>query len=403
MPRLPQPGSDKGTWGEVLNEYLSEAHNADGSLKDVPQSKVTGLAASLAAKADVSSVPTTPGEVGAEPSGLSDTTKNTLNTSYVSKVGPVYWGPGLPNNPLTQTIVKSDSVAPFNVYANLSSVEWKHDGSSAYLLHLTQGPNMGSSAALIGLGVDEGGIGLFVNNKKTGRGIVITQNSTISSTTGYGLLVNGGKGSAPAVFMQQNNDTGSGNAQPLLVLHAYQTFHETSQRMMEWRKPSDTTPYTGDLAGYIRSSDGALVQQAPLIVSGSDLTAQPNTGVGGGIFGLRAVMSGDGANIDLLNNGTGTTTNQRRFRFSVAGNLLVIGGRNDAGTSTGDILLLQNTTQNTGIAGQNSFGGGQKVIAIPNAGVVPTTNPSGGGVLYVEAGALKWRGSSGTVTTIAPA
>lgn len=34
---------------------------------------------------------------------------------------------------------------------------------------------------------------------------------------------------------------------------------------------------------------------------------------------------------------------------------------------------------------------------------VPSTNPSGGGVLYSEGGALKWRGSGGTITTIAPA
>ncbi len=33
----------------------------------------------------------------------------------------------------------------------------------------------------------------------------------------------------------------------------------------------------------------------------------------------------------------------------------------------------------------------------------PGSNPSGGGYLYVESGALKYRGSSGTVTTIAPA
>ena len=33
----------------------------------------------------------------------------------------------------------------------------------------------------------------------------------------------------------------------------------------------------------------------------------------------------------------------------------------------------------------------------------PTTNLTGGGILYVEAGALKYRGSSGTVTTIGPA
>lgn len=50
-----------------------------------------------------------------------------------------------------------------------------------------------------------------------------------------------------------------------------------------------------------------------------------------------------------------------------------------------------------------THGDGVKVIYIGNAGTVPTTNPSGGGVLYTQAGALKFRGSSGTVTTIANA
>lgn len=34
MARLPQPGADTGTWGEILNDYLSAAHNTDGTLKD---------------------------------------------------------------------------------------------------------------------------------------------------------------------------------------------------------------------------------------------------------------------------------------------------------------------------------------------------------------------------------
>lgn len=33
MPRLPQPGSDQGTWGEVLNDFLLASHGVDGSLK----------------------------------------------------------------------------------------------------------------------------------------------------------------------------------------------------------------------------------------------------------------------------------------------------------------------------------------------------------------------------------
>jgi hypothetical protein len=65
---------------------------------------------------------------------------------------------------------------------------------------------------------------------------------------------------------------------------------------------------------------------------------------------------------------------------------------------------LRFDSTNTGIGSQTpSVGGGQGVVAIQNAGTVPTTNPTGGGVLYVEAGALKFRGSSGTITTIAAA
>jgi len=53
--------------------------------------------------------------------------------------------------------------------------------------------------------------------------------------------------------------------------------------------------------------------------------------------------------------------------------------------------------------GSGSFGGGIGVVYLRNADTVPTSNPTGGGILYVQSGALKYRGSSGTVTTIANA
>lgn len=43
MARLPIPGSDEGSWGDILNDFLSVEHNTDGSLKPTE---------SLAAKAD---------------------------------------------------------------------------------------------------------------------------------------------------------------------------------------------------------------------------------------------------------------------------------------------------------------------------------------------------------------
>lgn len=34
MSRLPTPGSDRGNWGSILNDYLSQSHKSDGTLKD---------------------------------------------------------------------------------------------------------------------------------------------------------------------------------------------------------------------------------------------------------------------------------------------------------------------------------------------------------------------------------
>lgn len=33
MARLPVPGSDDGTWGDILNDFLSQSHNPDGTLQ----------------------------------------------------------------------------------------------------------------------------------------------------------------------------------------------------------------------------------------------------------------------------------------------------------------------------------------------------------------------------------
>ena len=57
---------------------------------------------------------------------------------------------------------------------------------------------------------------------------------------------------------------------------------------------------------------------------------------------------------------------------------------------------------NVGV-GVGTFGtSAAKVLGLANA-TAPTTSPAGMGQLYVEAGALKYRGSSGTITTLAVA
>ena len=64
--------------------------------------------------------------------------------------------------------------------------------------------------------------------------------------------------------------------------------------------------------------------------------------------------------------------------------------------------LTVDATGNVGI-GIGTFGtSAAKVLGLANA-TAPSTSPAGMGQLYVESGALKFRGSSGTITTIAAA
>ncbi|MEN8656402.1 CHAP domain-containing protein [Streptomyces sp. 21So2-11] len=80
-------------------------------------------------------------------------------------------------------------------------------------------------------------------------------------------------------------------------------------------------------------------------------------------------------------------------RFEIAAN----------GNSVHRALASFTSALQLGSATADLGGGAGAVVGIKNATTAPTTNPTGGGVLFVQAGALRWRGSSGTVTTIAPA
>lgn len=54
MARLPTPGSDNGTWGDILNDFLSVEHNSDGTQKTVPVTKGgTGATDATAARTNL--------------------------------------------------------------------------------------------------------------------------------------------------------------------------------------------------------------------------------------------------------------------------------------------------------------------------------------------------------------
>jgi hypothetical protein len=50
MSRLPIPGADKGSWGTVLNNYLLQSHNSDGTLKSSAVTNATFTDGSVTAQ-----------------------------------------------------------------------------------------------------------------------------------------------------------------------------------------------------------------------------------------------------------------------------------------------------------------------------------------------------------------
>ena len=127
---------------------------------------------------------------------------------------------------------------------------------------------------------------------------------------------------------------------------------------------------------------------------------------------------GEKAGFRAVQAATSTTSGELEFRTASFGTMVPYTVMDDTGkwayrTAFMDEVFtvdpenwLVGATASTGVnMGWNttSVAGGEGIMAIGNATTAPTGTPSGGGVLYVDAGALKFKGSSGTVTTIASA
>jgi len=86
--------------------------------------------------------------------------------------------------------------------------------------------------------------------------------------------------------------------------------------------------------------------------------------------------------------------------ITTSGNLSLTGGNIGNGTTVNIVLSTGSNRSVTLASGTPSLGGGTNVVFIGNAGTAPTSNPTGGGILYVDTGALKYRGTSGAAATI---
>jgi hypothetical protein len=131
-------------------------------------------------------------------------------------------------------------------------------------------------------------------------------------------------------------------------------------------------------------NDGAAMNSGHRLgglgLAGNDGTAADTQFTGAGIFAYAAAL---------------WTTSDRPTRLTIE--------TAPVASSVRVVRLNIESDGNIGIGAAGSYGSGAGVLSIANAATNPSTNPTGGGILYSDAGAGKWRGSSGTVTTFGPA
>lgn len=81
MSRLPIPGQDDGTWGGILNDFLSTIHNADGTLKDGSVTNATIAATAAIAKSKLAPLSI----VDADVSAISESKITNLTSDLAAK------------------------------------------------------------------------------------------------------------------------------------------------------------------------------------------------------------------------------------------------------------------------------------------------------------------------------
>ena len=166
----------------------------------------------------------------------------------------------------------------------------------------------------------------------------------------------------------------------------------------------DAYIYASNARNISLASDGGVIKFG----AGSGAAEQmrlTSTGLGIGTSspGVKLDVNGNATVRNTLNFNQGSTTYALMFgNAGVAGIEVYQGVPLTFGTGAGGTATERMRLDSSGNLGLGvTPGTGVRVLAMGNA-TAPTTNITGG-QLFVEGGALKFRGSSGTVTTIAPA
>ena len=239
----------------------------------------------------------------------------------------------------------------------------KNDCADSILVKTAAGSGVtvpaGKTTWVYGNGTDVVDVTTHLSSLTLSTALPVTSGGTGTNTLAadYILKGNGTSAVSASVLYENSGYIGIGTTGPGFLLDAQQS-------------------YNGDGGiSYVNSNTGASVTASLSAEAGGSYFYHKLTRATG-IVQFRGVSSTNTLNQDFTTQVFRSTGGTEYMRISVDGNVGI-------GTATFGTSAV-------------------RVIGIAN-GTAPTTSPAGMGQLYVENGALKYRGSSGTVTTLAPA
>jgi hypothetical protein len=240
--------------------------------------------------------------------------------------------------------------------------------------------------------------GTVIGGRNANAQIYTGSTSPITSGVGGATTAASGDGTTATLTLTSATNLAVGDI--IVVAGVTPTGYNTTGAVVT--AVSNTSPFT---VSYANATTGAQTVAGTVSTPAQASVTARSAGTKGLVVkGGAAYNSGTGQAIQewqdvnsvILGRVDGSNGNFR-WDYSIRTNAL-------NGTSDNVQAILLSGSKNVQLGGGSaSIGSGSGVIGITNATTVPTSNPTGGGVLYVEAGALKYRGSSGTITTIANA
>lgn len=249
----------------------------------------------------------------------------------------------------------------------------------------------GASSIVVSTGVTSFALSQADKTTNSGVGATFTiqsQNETGTASTGGDLILQTGTGTSTAGTLRQKI-----GATEFFFANSGAVLYKTPLFYMQDNLAQDAIIF--GLAG-----TGATV-----MVFGNGVTV-PTIGhytlVGTGAHnGVALSIQAQGGQAQ-----TGGNANTNGGNLTLSSGPAGTGGSGAAGVD-GSVNIKTNTTTQFTVATTvislftgAGDGTGNKVLSIHNATTDPTTNPSNGGILYCSGGALLYRGSNGTITTL---